>query len=379
MKETLNVELEQVVSVIEHGGSNILLLNQTGEVVVVNKQFVDIFAENTSIRLSPGSNLIEHLRKDNHHMPLAWVGLFMKGLAGHETSSVVFFKKASNHYYWDIGFRPIFGKDGKRYITVLTRDITRQRKAESKLIIQNKELKKINSELDRFVYSASHDLRSPLMSIKGLVNILKTEAYSKENFDSYVVYIEKSIDKLENFISEIVDYSKNSRTEIKLQPVDFNDLTSSALSRLQSSKDFNEIEIKVDIKSKHPFLSDYDRLMIIFVNIMTNSLLYRDPYREAYLEVSVSTEHGKAVLKFEDNGVGIADNYLDKVFQMFFRANTESKGSGLGLYIVKEIVEKLKGTISLQSKLGVGTLISIELPDFNNTLEAQPLVTSSLN
>jgi signal transduction histidine kinase len=379
MKEALNVELEQVVSVMEQGGASMLLLSQSGEVAMVNKQFADIFAENTHIRLSQGINLMEQLKNDHHDMPLAWVGLFMKGLAGQETSSVLFFKKASAHYYWDIHFRPITSNEGKKFITVFTRDITRQKKAESKLITQSKELKKISAELDRFVYSASHDLRSPLMSIKGIVNILKTEVYNKESFDSYVVYIEKSIDKLENFISEIIDYSKNSRLEVKLQPIDFNELIDSALCKVQDVKGFRQVKVKIDVNAAQPFLSDYERLMVLFVNIITNSLLFRDPFKESFLKISVFAEQERVLIKFEDNGVGIADKYLDKVFQMFFRGNTESKGSGLGLYIVKEIVGKLKGTVSLESKLGIGTVLFIELPDFTNAVEPPSLIDASMN
>jgi signal transduction histidine kinase len=369
MSKVLNIGLDHVVSMMEQGGSNMLLLDEAGKVTAVNKQFADVFEKNTSIPLFLGCNLLQHLKTESHDMPLQWIGLFMKGLAGHEASSIVLLKKSGHGHYWDISFKQIAVANEKPYTVVCTRDITRQKRAENKLVEQNKELKKINAELDRFVYSASHDLRSPLTSIKGLLGIIKSEEYNKENLASYLDYIEKSVEKLENFIAEIVNYSHNSRLEIKLQPIDFNQLITTAISKLQGFKNFKEVKMKLNIDDGFPFSSDSERLALMITNLITNSLLYRDPYKESYLEISVYKESGKAILKFEDNGVGIADWHLDKVFQMFFRANTESKGSGLGLYMVKEIAEKLKGTVSLQSELGKGTTIFIELPDRSEPIE----------
>jgi signal transduction histidine kinase len=365
MDSTVNVGIEGFVSMMECCGANMLLLDAEGEVISVTGQFAEMFAQNTGIQLRPGSKPLEAMESKDHFMPCEWVGPFTAGLSGQKTCSIISFKKGGLSYYWEINFRQVINEEDEPYTVALARDITRQKRAESKLVEQNKELKKINTELDRFVYSASHDLRAPLMSIKGIVNIIKAEEYHKENLASYVNYIENSIAKMDNFISEIVDYSHNSRLEINPRPIDFHALVAAAVDKLKHIKELDQLEIKMNMEAAHPFSSDYDRLLVTLINIISNSVMYRDPFKDAYLQISAYTEPGKAILKFADNGVGIADHHLDKVFQMFFRANIGSKGSGLGLYIVKEVIEKLKGTISLQSKLGIGTILTIELPDLN--------------
>jgi signal transduction histidine kinase len=113
-----------------------------------------------------------------------------------------------------------------------------------------------------------------------------------------------------------------------------------------------------------PFCSDYSRLLMVFNNIISNAVLYRDTRKEdSYLKIDIQVDAAKATLRFSDNGIGIPEEYVDKIFKMFFRANADSKGSGLGLYIVKGVLEKLEGTVSVQSKVGQGTTFVIEVPN----------------
>jgi signal transduction histidine kinase len=117
-----------------------------------------------------------------------------------------------------------------------------------------------------------------------------------------------------------------------------------------------------------PFYSDYSRLLIIFNNIISNAVRYRDRWKEdSYLKIDLHTTADLATITFEDNGVGIANEYIDRIFKMFFRANADSKGSGLGLYIVKGAVEKLNGSIQVQSALGEGTKFLIQVPNMKDS------------
>jgi signal transduction histidine kinase len=367
MNDKQNLELEKVISVMEFGGANVLLIGNEGKVIVATKPFAEMFAEKTGIQIEAGRVLLDDIRAKEHNMPVEWLSIFLNGLEGKEVASVLFFKKENRNCYWEIRFQTTYHADGTQCILALTRDITRQRKAENKLIEQNKELKKINSELDRFVYSASHDLRSPLMSIKGLANLIKVEEYNKDNFDSYIEYIERSITKLDNFISDIVHYSHNSRLEVKVQPIDFDYLITQSVGQLKYLSELNTVRIETNIDPVYSFFSDHDRLMIVMINIISNGIIYLDPYKvDPYLKITVNMQPDKATLKLEDNGVGIAEQHMDKVVQMFFRGNAKSRGSGLGLYIANEITEKLSGTLSLESKVGIGTTILIELPNLGS-------------
>jgi signal transduction histidine kinase len=107
---------------------------------------------------------------------------------------------------------------------------------------------------------------------------------------------------------------------------------------------------------------------MVFNNIISNAVHYRDARKnDSYISINIHVDATKATLRFSDNGIGIHEEYIDKIFKMFFRANADSKGSGLGLYIVKGVLEKLNGTINVQSKLGEGTTFVIEIPQLRLT------------
>jgi signal transduction histidine kinase len=103
---------------------------------------------------------------------------------------------------------------------------------------------------------------------------------------------------------------------------------------------------------------------MVFNNIISNAVQYRDTRKEdSYLKIDILVDEKRAILRFSDNGIGIPEEYVDKIFKMFFRANADSKGSGLGLYIVKGVLEKLEGSVSVQSRLGEGTTFNFEIPN----------------
>jgi len=247
-------------------------------------------------------------------------------------------------------------------LTIYSRDITQHREAEDLLKRQNEELVKINAELDRFVYSASHDLRAPLMSVKGLLNMIKVDA-DKGKLEMYLGLIEGSINKLDNFITDIIHYSRNSRMDIMPSKIDFHDLVKESIESLKYMQDAEKVKSIVLIKDAFPFYSDHSRLLIIFNNIISNAVRYHDKWKDSFLRIEINLFDEKAEIQFTDNGVGIAEEFLDKIFKMFFRASYDSKGSGLGLYIVKSTVEKLNGKVSVKSKLGEGTSFLIEIPN----------------
>jgi signal transduction histidine kinase len=137
--------------------------------------------------------------------------------------------------------------------------------------------------------------------------------------------------------------------------------------------DATKVKSIVLVKAPVKFFSDSSRLLIIFNNIISNAVSYRDKEKNSFIKVDVLVRSDKAVIKFIDNGIGIAPEFQEKIFKMFFRATPDSKGSGLGLYIVKGVVDKLKGTIGVQSSLGQGTEITIELPSLQPALYVQNL------
>ena len=225
---------------------------------------------------------------------------------------------------------------------------------------RNLELHKLNNELDRFVYSTSHDLRAPLASILGLINLARLE---EKNKDQYLTLIEKSVNKLDEFISEIIDYSRNARLEVKPEAIDFQSMINSILEDLEYLEENVTLKKNISISNSGIFLSDKTRIRIILSNLISNSIKYHNN-RQAnpYITISVTYTPQEAIISVTDNGLGIREDQHENIFKMFHRGSEQSKGSGLGLYIVKETLAKLGGSIAVKSKLGEGSTFEVVLP-----------------
>jgi signal transduction histidine kinase len=227
---------------------------------------------------------------------------------------------------------------------------------------QNEQLVKANKELDRFVYSVSHDLRAPLSSISGLIQLIEKSNDTMET-NQYLNLMKGRISKLEQFIRDIIDFSRNARAETRLEPVNVKELSRETFESLRFISGAELMALHDDGQISDPVLIDKTRFQIVLYNLISNAIRYRKTHHQAsYIRMSSSLDDDRLVLQIEDNGIGIDPVHQPKVFNMFYRASENSKGSGLGLYIVKETVEKLGGTIALQSVLGEGAGFTVELP-----------------
>ncbi len=242
-------------------------------------------------------------------------------------------------------------------------NIHRRKIAEQQTLERNLELLKINSELDQFVYSTSHDLRAPLTSIEGLIGLIKEEQ-DQERKDEFIDLIEKSVVKLDIFIKRILDYSRNSRLPAKIILIDFRELFNDIVELLQFGAKATNVRFELILENDNFFYSDYDRLHIILSNLISNAIRYYNPeQKDPYVLVKAILLNDNAVITVADNGLGMDVSHLDKIFDMFYRISSKSEGSGLGLYIVKESISKINGTITVNSVLKVGTCFTIIIPN----------------
>jgi signal transduction histidine kinase len=227
---------------------------------------------------------------------------------------------------------------------------------------KNVELEKINFELDRFVYSASHDLRSPLTSILGLLNIMREEV-SDAGTIHLVSLMEESILKLDNTIRDIVAYSRNNRTNITIEPIGLKLLVEEIMGNLRylETGEF-KIPEQIHIKNEIVFLGDRNRIQIILNNLLANAIRYRHPARKPEVIVEAILKGQFVQITVKDNGLGINDKHIGKIFDMFYRTSDISSGSGLGLYIVRETIKKLNGSIDVVSQINEGSTFTIVLP-----------------
>jgi PAS domain S-box-containing protein len=279
---------------------------------------------------------------------------------------------------------PVKNKEGEiTGAATFVRDITQRKLNERKIQMLNDELvnqnwklatqeedlkaaleklSERNFELDQFMYKTSHDLRSPLSSVLGLINLAKLTS-DKPTLMEYIEKIEGRIKKLDEFVRSMLNYAKVSRAEITPGNVDIGELIDACLKELEYLENFRNLQVIVDCKGKPALRTDAMTLRLVFANIISNAYKYYNPNVESHLKISVEIKALKAIIRFSDNGIGIRKEYLDKIFNMFFRATEKSEGSGLGMYIVKQAVDKLKGTIEIDSEYGVGTSIQVVIPN----------------
>jgi PAS domain S-box-containing protein len=234
-------------------------------------------------------------------------------------------------------------------------DITEQKKIEE-------ELKVRNTELDNFVYKVSHDLRAPLSSVLGLVNLAKLPG-NDDNVKDYLSVIGNKVNQLDHFITDVLSHSKNLKLDVIIEPVHFQDLIDQTFVDLSYLKGAGEIKRSVVIEGM-TFYSDRWRIAEIFRNLVSNAIKYRDfGKNNPEINLHIAIDADRAVITFSDNGIGIERHNLEKVFNMFYRASEQSDGSGLGLYIVKNAIEKLKGEVQIKSEAGMGTAFIVHLPN----------------
>jgi PAS domain S-box-containing protein len=254
--------------------------------------------------------------------------------------------------------------DGEMSILGISIDMTEIKNAE-------KELRKINFELDSFVYHSSHDLRAPLCSLTGLLNLIQLEK-DPDLKDKCVDEAKKSIKRLDVFISDLTDLSRNSRVSIIPEKINFNKIIKSTFDHLKYMQSAEKISVTVDIvENSEVFYADKKRLKIIFMNLISNAIKYQTSMDSISPEIRIGivVNREKVVILIKDNGIGIEEEYQTKIFEMFFRASEKSMGSGLGLYIVKQILEKMNSTIELKSQINIGSEFTITIPNMAEEVE----------
>jgi len=236
---------------------------------------------------------------------------------------------------------------------------------QQKLSEANEKLTLTNKELDSFNCHTSHDLKAPLKSVLGLLNLAKLED-SKRKFTQYHEKMESSIHKLEEFISSIIQYSTSAKSNVQITPIDFNELIDDSLDELQFHEGFEKIKIEKNIHINGIFNSDKKRIQIIINNLLSNSIKYQDRNKlKPKILINIKVENDKVTIAIEDNGIGIKRELQQNVFSMFYRASEHSYGSGLGLYIINETIIRLNGNILLESEESKFSRFIVELPNMN--------------
>jgi signal transduction histidine kinase len=235
-------------------------------------------------------------------------------------------------------------------------DITDRKRKETELINRN-------FELDSFVYRASHDLKAPLNSIMGLISIIQEEK-EVDTILGFISMMDKSVKKLDEFIKQLTQFSQDARLKSVRQPIAFEEFVEDVLRDLRFMESAARMDIRVKVDQQGEFHSDPIRLGIVFNNLISNAIKYQDTKKPLpSLEVNIVANGKAAVCQFSDNGLGIDQEHLEKIFDLFFRASVQASGSGLGLYITHNAIQKLEGKVTVESELGVGTTFTLTIPN----------------
>jgi len=233
---------------------------------------------------------------------------------------------------------------------------------EREILQKNDLLAKTNKELDRFVYSASHDLRAPLRSLLGLIEISQ-KTNDPADIKQCLDLMKQRVDNMDGFIHEIIDFSRNARQEVRNEKVVLMPIVKEVIEDLKFGAGMDRIYVSIDIDPTFAFVTDLARFKVVMHNLIGNAFKYHDPDKEnSEVSIKASSENSVIRIDIEDNGLGIAEEHKSKIFEMFYRASERSQGSGLGLYIVQETLAKLNGSIQVKSEPGQGSIFSVYLP-----------------
>ena len=235
------------------------------------------------------------------------------------------------------------------------------------------ELQKAYDELNRFIYSASHDMRAPLTSILGVVNLAEQET-TDERMHEYLRMVEVSVKRMEVLNNNVIDYYINNKKQARLEVLDFVEMIDQTVSSLRYYLGANTIKFDINIEQTTKFMSDGFRVRSIVNNLISNAIKFQRPDNpDKRITVTGTIDENRVVLKVADNGIGIKSESLNHIFDMFYRATFINAGSGIGLYVTKESIDKLEGKIDVQSAEGQGTSFTIEVPNLASTMQEEAI------
>ena len=299
-------------------------------------------------------SVLDHLSSENKSM---WADFYSRALMGVHFTEESIESSLGIELYFDVSFNPIFINGSIMGVAVFAREITSRKNAEQQLEY------KIN-ELNTFVYKASHDLRSPLVSVIGLVELAKVETDPQE-LVKYMKMIGLSIQKMDNLLIDLVKIVNVSQGKLSNDKIDFEWMIDEILSSLAYRPEFSGVIFRRHLNIETHFFSDSGLFYSIFQNLIDNAIKYKKKKNpiESIIIITIDVSINQVKIGITDNGMGIHEDLIEKVFDMFYRGTRESDGTGLGLYIVKTSVEKIGGKVALNSILGKGTSVNMIIPN----------------
>jgi PAS domain S-box-containing protein len=336
-----------------------LFENPKNIVLVTDEQFIIRYASDTIesvFGVSPysllGKNAFDFVSEDKRE---AWRNCLIQK-NGNVSDEISLKALHGRKVYFDVTVTNHVDHEAIHGIVIFLHDVTERKEA-------HQDLEDANNHLDHFIFKTTHDLRAPLHSALGLVKL--AESADENDRDHYIGLIKKSLFKLDALIEEVNSFYKNDKLAVVQEQVDLEKIFKTELDYLKNLPGAEQIRFNFIYKGSSDLFSDSIRLKTIITNILSNSIKYMDPRKlEKSITLEAEVNETECTITITDNGLGIESQHLGKIFDMFYRATSQNNGTGLGLYIVKDTVDRLKGAIEVQSQAGKGTTFVIKLPNF---------------
>ncbi len=284
---------------------------------------------------------------------------------GKATSELVYRRKDGTCFKGEGSSAFFVDRTGNRLAVAIIRDITERKRAEEVIKQRTAELESVNTELESFSYTISHDLRSPLRAIDGFTQMLLRDIGDKLDPESMRKFnvISRSAQKMNQLINDLLSYSRTGRTAISRDKIDMKFLVENIWKELQAGNPDRDMELKINALP----LAAGDRMLMrqVISNLLSNAVKFTRGREHAIIEVSGSRSGGFNTYCIKDNGAGFDMRYYDKLFEIFSRLHSDKdhEGTGVGLAIVKKIIERHSGRIWAEGKPGEGAIFCFTLPE----------------
>lgn len=352
--EELSRREEHYFSLIQNSKDLITLIDRTGIITYQSPSINAVLGFSASELI--GTSFFDLAHPEDLPLMKERLELRLKGLEPNRNLEYRFRNKAGEWRVFDSSISNLIDNPSVNAIVINSRDVSERKQLENKLLAKIK-------ELDTFIYKASHDLKGPLSSIIGLLNLAKEQRPSGDEMMQYLDMIDTSTRKLDQVLTGLIETMRVKDVTAQAELIDFKTLIDEVLNGLRYSSNFDRIKYDVNINTSKPFYSLTTIIHSVLQNLIENAIKYHKHEQERpFISIAVYDLANGIGIDIQDNGHGMKEEILEKIFDMYYRGNESSKGSGLGLYIVQTAVTRLGGVIKVASVVDQGTKFLIYLP-----------------